>query len=408
MVSNLRKNVFTPADILLPAGAAMENWSVIACDQFTSQRDYWDRVRERVGDAPSTLNMIIPEAYLDGTDEREANARISAAMEDYTKRGILREVTDSYIYVERTLTDGRVRRGIVGTVDLEEYDFSGGEASILASEHTDVGRLPARIGVRRAALLELPHIITFIDDKEATVIEPLAAKADRLPLLYDFELMEGGGRIRGMRVTGGDAAGISAAMRSLQDKSGTLMVMGDGNHSLAAAKVCWNEIKQGLNDSEREDHPARRALVEVNNVYDPAVSFEAIHRVLFDVDPADYIKKFTAEAPSGDDYRLRWISRGQEGVAGVSAACIGDMLTLVQEFTEEYAAGAGCRIDYIHDADTAERLAREEDCLVLMLPPMDKSELFGTVEKSGVFPKKSFSVGHARDKRYYIECRIIK
>ena len=401
------KDVFTPADILIPEGISMENWSVIACDQFSSERDYWERVRGRVADAPSTFNMITPEAYLEDIDGEKEIEKIRDAMESYLVSGILREVKDSFVYVERTQSDGRVRRGLVGAVDLEDYDFSGKRAAILASEGTVLERLPARIGIRRAAWIELPHIMSFIDDRDATVIEPLSKLAGELPLLYDFTLMEGGGNVRGMRVTGKDAETIMDAMRALYEKNDVLMVIGDGNHSLAAAKVYWDELKQGLSEAEKETHPSRRALLEVNNVYDNAICFEAIHRVIFDVEPAEFVSALAEATPRGADYELRWVSKGKSGAIGVGAGCIGDMLTFLQAFLDGYISQTGCRVDYIHGADTVERLAGEERRLGLILPAMDKSELFTTVATRGVFPKKSFSVGHARDKRYYLECRSI-
>ena len=415
-------DVFSTADILIPEGVSMEKWSVVACDQFSSQREYWERVREYVGEEPSTLNMIIPEVYLDEIDGEKKTGEISEAMDEYTERGLLRAVKDSFVYVERTLTDGRIRRGIVGAVDLEEYDFSGGAAAVLASEGTVLERLPARIIVRRNARLELPHIIAFIDDKAATVIEPLSEKTGGLTPLYDFDLMDAAGRVKGWRVSGAGAEAVKAAVRELgaegapgaQDTPGApgvnsqmLMIVGDGNHSLAAAKVYWDEIKQNLSETEREEHPARRALVEVNNVYDSAISFEAIHRVVFNVDPAQFVSTLKSALPGGDDYELRWISHDGSGLIGVAASCIGDMLTLVQEFLDRKTASSGCRVDYIHDADAALRLAKQERCIGLILPAMDKSEIFKTVASRGVFPKKSFSVGHAMDKRFYLECRSI-
>ena len=404
----MKKSIFAPADILLPSGIALDRWGVIACDQFSSEPDYWERIRAYVGDEPSTLNMIVPEAFLDGADmDREAE-RISAAMESYAQRGILQNIEDSYVYVARTLPDGRVRRGLVGAVDLDEYDFSGGKAAILASEGTVLDRLPPRIRVRRSARYELPHIMAFIDDRDMTVIEPLSEKAGGLPLLYDFDLMEGGGHIRGMRVHGGEADGIASAMRALRENSGALIVIGDGNHSLAAAKVIWDELKPGLSDAERETHPAGKALLEIFNVYDPAIDFEAIHRVAFDIDPAGFVGALAGAMPCGNDYELRWVSRGQSGSVGVRASCIGDMLEVLQEFIDEYIIGVGGKVDYIHGEETVRRLAQGDRRLGLILPAMDKSELFGTVAAKGAFPKKSFSVGHARDKRYYLECREIR
>ena len=405
----MNNDIFTPANILLPVGVAPEIWSVIACDQFSSERDYWERARERVGAEPSTLNMIIPEAYLDEIDKEKETRKILAAMDDYAARGLFREIRDSFVYVERTQSDGNVRRGLVGVVDLEEYDFTGNkEAAILASEATVLDRLPIRTQVRRAARFELPHIMAFINDSDATVIEPLAKKAQKLPPLYEFDLMEGGGHIKGMQVAGDYADEVMAAMRDLYAKSRTLMVMGDGNHSLAAAKVCWDELKQSLSPEARETHPARRALLEVNNVYDPAITFEAIHRVVFDAEPDKLVAALEKELPHGTDYTINWVTQSERGALGVSAVCIGDMLTVLQEFLDGYAKHAGCHIDYIHGADTVKTLTQGKRRLGLILPAMDKSELFATVEARGIFPKKSFSVGRAKDKRYYMECRTIK
>ena len=403
----MKKDIFTPADILLPKDIAVENWSVIACDQFSSERDYWERVREKAGGMPSTLNLIIPEAYLGEADEEKETEKIRATMAGYLDGGIFNEVRDSFIYVERTQTDGQIRRGIVGALDLEAYDFSGNQAAVRASEDTVLERLPARMKIRRAARLELPHIMAFIDDRDRTVIEPLSELSGSLPVLYDSDLMEGGGHIKGMQVSGAGADRVTGAMRALREKNDMLMVIGDGNHSLAAAKVCWDELKNSLGAAERETHPRRRALLEINNVYDPAISFEAIHRVVFDVEPEEFVKAFANAAPNGSDYILRWVSNGKSGDIGVSAGCIGDMLSLVQAFIEKYASRTGSRVDYIHGEDSVRRLARENRCLGLLLPAMDKSELFATVAARGIFPKKSFSVGHARDKRYYLECRAI-
>ena len=403
----MKKNIFIPADVLLPEGISMETWSVIACDQFSSEREYWELVREKVDGMPSTLNMIIPEAYLEDVDEETEVGKIAAAMDSYIERGLFRKIEESFIYIERTQSDGFVRRGIVGAVDLEEYDFTGSNAAVLASEGTVFERLPARIRVRRAAKLELPHIMAFIDDKNDTVIKPLSEKTDKLPLLYDFDLMEGGGHIRGMQVCGKEADMVMSAFRDLHEKSRELMVIGDGNHSLAAAKVYWDELKQDLSESGRKTHPARWALIEVNNVYDPAINFEAIHRVVFDVDPSGFAAALENAMKKGNDYMLRVHSQTQSGILGVSADCIGDMLAALQSFLDEYISVVGGSVDYIHGADAVERLANSRKCVGIILPAMDKSELFGTVKTKGVFPKKSFSVGHSRDKRYYLECRAI-
>jgi len=401
------KDIFTPTDILIPRDISMEAWSVIACDQFSSEKEYWERAKSIAGDKPSTLNMIIPEAYLEEIDEETEINRISSAMKEYMGKNIFNKFRDSFVYVERTQPDGRVRKGIVGAVDLEEYDFTGVSAAIRASEGTVLDRLPPRIRVRRAAPLELPHIITFIDDKDETVVEPLAENINELQLLYDFDLMEGGGHIKGWQVAGEHAEKVMSAIRELHSKNEMLMIMGDGNHSLAAAKVYWDEIKKDLDESEREKHPARRALVELNNVYDPAITFEAIHRVLFNIDPEKFISDFEKAAPRGTDYTIHWSSREGSGEIGIKADCIGDMLTIMQDFIDRYIKDTESIVDYIHGEESTKTLAKGERCAGLILPAMDKSDFFETVEKSGVFPRKSFSVGHAQDKRYYLECREI-
>ena len=400
-------DVFAPAGILLPKDVAMEKWSVIACDQFSSEPDYWERVGQTVGDAPSTLNLVLPEVYLGGTIDGRLKG-IKDAMGGYTESGMLAEYGNSFVYVERTLQDGSLRRGLVGAVDLEQYEFAGGKAAILASEGTTLERLPVRIDIRRGAVLETPHIMSFIDDIDETVIEPLTKKAAELPLLYDFDLMEGGGHIRGKQVSGRDADEVLDALRALQTKNGTLIVIGDGNHALAAAKVYWEEIRQGLGENEREKHPARKALLEVNNVYERSIIFEAIHRMVFDVDVEDFVSGLKEAMPSGDDYVFEWFSLGKSGTAGVSASCIGDAIALMQRFLDEYMERGGCSVDYVHGEETVKRLSQAESRVGIILPAIDKSELFATVAAKGVFPKKSFSVGRAKDKRYYLECRRIK
>ncbi|MCL2392070.1 MAG: DUF1015 domain-containing protein [Oscillospiraceae bacterium] len=404
----MTKDIFAPTSILLPKGIPMEQWAVIACDQFSSERDYWQRVKQLVGDSPSTYNLIIPEAYLDEINEDEEIDNITSVMDDYIGSEFLQEINDSFVYVERTLSDGRVREGLVGAVDLEAYDFSSDTAAIRASEGTVLDRLPPRIRIRCKASMELPHIITFIDDSEDFVMSPLRNKKKTFAELYSFTLMQGGGHIKGMLVNGEDARDVVEAIRTLHKKSDMLMVMGDGNHSLAAAKVYWDDLKGSLSEEQRLNHPARHALVELNNVYDDAIDFEAIHRIIFDTNPQKLISAFKEKIEPGTDYVLRWVTNGKSGEIGVAAGCIGDMLSVMQEFLDEYSKETGCRIDYIHGEDSVMNLSQCETNLGLILPAMEKSEFFATVASRGVFPKKSFSVGHANDKRYYLECRLIK
>ena len=406
----MKDSIFLPADILIPAGTDLEKWSVIACDQFSSEPDYWERVRSAVGECPSTLRLMIPEAYLEQMKTDEVIGQIGANMERYLSGGIFRTVHDAFIYVERTTTDGRLRRGLVGMVDLDAYDFSADtEAKIRASEQTILSRLPPRIKIREQAVLELPHIMTLIDDRGKTVIEPLAAETDRLEKLYDFDLMEGGGHITGFGVSGRDAEAVQRRMESLSRDAGAAMIVGDGNHSLAAAKGLWEKKKAVLSAAERENHPARYSLVEVNNVYDEAIDFEAIHRVAFCVEPERLLAELKSIPQGGArPFLIRCVWRGGAETIGLSAGSIGEMIGILQTFLDTYTEQNGGSVDYIHGEDSVRALSKKDGCLGFILPAMKKSDFFATVTAGGVFPRKSFSIGHARDKRYYLECRKIK
>ena len=286
--------VLVPEVMLPPKGTDMMKWAVVACDQFTSQKEYWEEARKIIGDAPSTLDLILPEAYLGSPDEPERIAAIKANMKEYLKKGILQKQPQGFVLVERT-ANGNTRHGLVMALDLEEYDYSKGSGTLIrATEGTIVSRIPPRLKIREGAAVELPHILVLIDDPERTVIEPLVKKAEELPCLYDTDLMLGGGHISGRLVAGeGDVENVLAALTKLADKEAfekkygdhpvLLFAMGDGNHSLATAKANWEKIKAALPEDERADHPARYALIELNNVHDEGIIFEPIHRVVFGV-----------------------------------------------------------------------------------------------------------------------------
>lgn len=418
------EQLFLPGDILLPKNADMQLWSVIACDQYTSDPEYWNGVSDRVGSAPSTLRLMLPEAYLRTCDASVERVRINAAMNRYLADGVFRTVTDSFIHVERDLTVGCKRRGLVGLVDLEAYDYRENAVSpVRATEKTVESRLPPRVRIRMQAPLELPHVIVFIDDPLNTVL----GNVGRGETLYDFDLMDGGGHIRGTRVTGADAQKIGTALAGLCDpaylgeryhlrgKAPVVIAVGDGNHSLATARLCWEKIRAGLTLAECENHPARFALAELVNIHDTSVRFEPIHRVLFNMD-AD-ADTFFAEAES----YFAGIRESEDGAHGIELVCggrtrsvpvrgltIGTLIDTAQRFCERSIALHGGRVDYIHDEGSALSMAEKPGCAGLFLPVMDKSELFPSVMKSGAFPAKSFSIGPARDKRYYLECRKIK
>lgn len=393
--------VFTPADILLPRVDDMTKWSCIACDQFTAEPEYWQEAERIVGSAPSTLRLMLPEAWLGVRDSAAETRKIYAAMKDYVNRVIFRTVEQSFIYVERTLPSGAVRRGLVGKLDLECYDWAPGSATpVRATEGTVESRLPARVEVRRGATLEMPHIMVFIDDPENAVI-PSAAGGEAL---YDFELMLGGGHIRGSRVTGEAAERLTAALEA--PEGSVRFAMGDGNHSLAAAKRCWEQIKRNLPESELETHPARYALAEIVNIHDEAVTFEPIHRVLLETVPRGFIEEAAARLPRGKGQAVTLLA-GKREMEIETGMPLGALVALVDELLGDWRREHGGEPDYIHGDEEARALGGKPSSVGVLLPRLEKAELFPYITEHGPYPKKSFSIGHAKDKRYYLECRAI-
>lgn len=393
--------VFTPADILLPRVDDMTKWSCIACDQFTAEPEYWREAERIVGSEPSTLRLMLPEAWLGVRDSAAETRKIYAAMKDYVNRGIFRTVEDSFVYVERTLPSGAVRRGLVGKLDLECYDWAPGSATpVRATEGTVESRLPARVEVRRGATLEMPHIMVFIDDPENAVI-PSAAGGEAL---YDFELMLGGGHIRGSRVTGEAAERLTAALEA--PEGSVRFAMGDGNHSLAAAKRCWEQIKRNLPEPELETHPARYALAEIVNIHDEAVTFEPIHRVLLETVPRGFIEEAAARLPRGKGQAVTLLA-GRREMEIETGMPLGALVALVDELLGDWRREHGGEPDYIHGDEEARTLGGKPSSVGVLLPRLEKAELFPYITEHGPYPKKSFSIGHARDKRYYLECRAI-
>ena len=399
------------ARILLPAkGVAPEKWAVVACDQFTAQPEYWKEVETVVGGAPSTLNLTLPEVYLADSDRRVP--QIHAAMRDYLERGVLTEAVDGFVLVERTTPEG-VRPGQVAALDLEQYDPSSGSNSLIrATEGTVASRVPPRARIRSGAPLELPHAMMLIDDPQRMVVETLYENRDRLRPLYDFELMLNGGHLRGWAVEGADADRVFRIMDLLaRDANGLLYAVGDGNHSIAAAKQCWTQLRGELTEAERESHPARYALVELINLHCPALVFEPVHRILFNVDSAMVLGELR-----------RWLSeRGVVDAPGDDLIVFdADMrmnfrfeqypLPLLQSFLDSYLARhPEADIDYIHGEEALRTLvARHPGSLGFMPRAFDKAELFPSIRRWGALPRKSFSMGEATDKRYYMEARKIQ
>lgn len=409
-------SIFSPANILLPKNADMTAWSVVACDQFTSEPEYWERVYNIVADKPSTLRMILPEAELSVKDPEVEREKIYSVMENYLNSGIFEEYKDSYIYIERKLSSGVVRRGIVGMIDLEAYDWLESSVTpIRATEHTVENRLPPRVQVREKAIIEMPHIMIFVDDPENHVL----SSVERGDKLYDFEFMQNGGHITGWLVS--DNAKVDSAFSKLSEKdelikkyktdaNPIIFAVGDGNHSIAAAKKYWNSVKSEIPEEEWKSCPARYALTEIVNIHDEAISFEPIHRALFNTDNSKFLEaaeKFFAEC-IGNGREVCFIAGGEKKVLNIGKLTIGQLIEKCDVLCKQYISEYGGYVDYIHGDDECASMASCDNCAGILLPTMEKSELFTSVLSSGPFPKKSFSIGHGPDKRYYLECRAIK
>ena len=412
-------NAFLPADILLPRDVPMEKWAVIACDQFTSDQKYWDRVRANAAGSASTINLILPEAELGTPKEAEHTAVINKTMGEYLKNDVFVCYPHSLVLVERTLENGSVRLGLMGMVDLDAYDYSTGSTSaIRATEKTVVERIPPRQRVRRDAPLELPHILMLADDHDKVLIEPIATKKAQLKKLYDFDLMEDGGHIVGYLVEGEE---VKAFEQRLADYSanvgkkytglpGVPMVfaVGDGNHSLATAKSCYEELKAQNPGMDLSNHPARFALVELENIHDPAQVFEPIHRIIANTDAEALLKELESTWCAEGGFPVKWFIGEKSGTLYLDKAKSQLAVGALQSFLDKYLKEHAGEIDYIHDDDVLIDLAKKPNSIGFLLPAMEKSQLFRGVIADGILPRKTFSMGHAREKRYYLEARKIK
>ena len=422
---------FTAADILLPAaGVPLDPWACIAVDQFTSQPEYWQRAEHLADGKPSTLHIVLPEAYLGTPQEAERLESIRRTMEEYRKSVLTRKV-HGYVYVERTQMDGTVRQGLVGAVDLDAYDYAkGSKPAIRPSESTVVERIPPRLKVRRGATLETLHVMMLADDPGCTLVEPIGARKSELKKLYEGELMQGGGHIAGWAVEDpamlaqidtalaalGSQEAFDARYPQARGAAPLTLAVGDGNHSLAAAKACWEELKATLTPEERESHPARWCLAEVCNVHSPAIEIEPIHRVLFNVDCGAVLLALIAWSDSnmagicfGDSKQQAFTLAGPHVSNVLSFEDPVAPLTVgtVDEFIEYFMARhSEARVDYVHD-EPAVRALCKKGAVAFLMPPFAKSDLFKGVVMGGVLPRKTFSMGHAEEKRYYVECRKI-
>ena len=395
--------VFSPADILLPK-SDFEKWAVIACDQYTSEPEYWEDVKRTVGDAPSTLNIVFPEVYLGDKDEERIET-INSTMQDYINNDLFTCYENSLFYTERTQSDGTVRHGIIGKIDLAQYDFNAGATSaVRATEKTILERIPPRVKIRENASLELPHILLLIDDPDLSVIEPLTEKVQEFETVYDFKLMQNGGYIKGWQISREASDKVIQALKVLETKGdGLVFCVGDGNHSLATAKTCYEQNPNEYN---------RYALVEVLNIHDSALGVEPIYRAVFGCDCDTVINDFVAACGgeyNGDDAQhftcVTKNSTREISVKPTSEISVGTLQSFLDDYMKSHPE---ITIDFIHGEQSLKKICEKENTVGFLFEGMRKSELFPAVINDGSLPRKTFSMGHADDKRFYLEARIIK
>ena len=414
---------FKRGNILLPKNTDMTKWSVVACDQYTSEPEYWNSVREIVGSNPSTLNLTLPEIYLEESDVEERIKKINQNMEELVNMDFFNEYSDSMIYLERTQEDGKVREGLMGIVDLEDYSYEKGSQTLIrATEKTVIERIPPRVKVRENALLELPHIMILIDDEKKNVIESLKNKVTESDIVYDFDLMKNGGHIKGYLLNNETMDEVDERLECLadkdyfenkygvKDKGILLFAMGDGNHSLATAKACYENLKKEIGEKALSSK-SRYALVELVNLHSDALEFEAINRVIFNTDKdklLNSLKEYYTinKERNGQEFRVvtdsideAWYIENPKSNIAVGS---------IQMFLDDYLKDNVGKIDYIHGEDVTKSLASKDNNVGFIFDAMAKEDLFKTVILDGALPRKTFSMGHANDKRYYLETRKIK
>lgn len=385
----------------------MSKYAVIACDQYTSNLEYWDSLKEYVKDEVSTFHMIYPEAYLETTDKTSYINDINKNINRYLANNDLVDIGECFILTERITSYGVKRLGLILSIDLEDYSYIKGTKSLIrASEATIVERIPPRLQIRKDAPIELPHILLLFDDKDKNIVEPLYRNRDSLEKLYDFELNKDGGHIRGYKIT--NTYDVISKFDELYKKNnnGLLFIVGDGNHSLATAKAHWDLIKENLSKEERETHPARFALVEANNLYDEGINFEPIHRVLFNAD--DNFLNELRKVTDGDFVSFTYSkARGKEELRMNKSAP--QAYKTIQEFLDKYLKEhKEVKIDFIHDEEELLSICDKNDkAIAIAMPALTKDDLFDYIASDLVLPRKSFSMGHANEKRYYLEAKKI-
>ncbi len=415
---------FKRGNILLPKNTDMTKWSVVACDQYTSEPEYWNDVEKIVGDAPSTLKLTLPEIYLEDENVSERIAKINSNMKALLDEDFFNEYKDSMIYLERTQSDGKIREGLIGVVDLEAYSYEkGAETPIRATEKTVIERIPPRVKIRENAPLELPHIMILIDDDKKQIIENLKNKVSEDDIVYDFDLMKNGGHVKGYLLNEETMDEVDKGLKELADKEVfakkydvnnkevLLFAMGDGNHSLATAKACYEKLKETMSEEEYLNNPARYALVELVNLHSPALEFEAINRVIFNTNPEkllNSLKEYYQINKDGNGQEIEVITNDVNEKWYIENPKSNIAVGSIQIFLDEYLKNNEGKIDYIHGEETTKNLAKQSGNVGFIFEAMPKNELFKTVILDGSLPRKTFSMGHSYDKRYYLESRKIK
>ena len=414
---------FKRGNILLPKNTDMTKWSVVACDQYTSEPEYWNSVREIVGSNPSTLNLTLPEIYLEESDVEERIKKINQNMEELVNMDFFNEYSDSMIYLERTQEDGKVREGLMGIVDLEDYSYEKGSQTLIrATEKTVIERIPPRVKVRENALLELPHIMILIDDEKKNIIESLKNKVTESDIVYDFDLMKNGGHIKGYLLNNETMDEVDERLECLadkdyfenkygvKDKGILLFAMGDGNHSLATAKACYENLKKEIGEKALSSK-SRYALVELVNLHSDALEFEAINRVIFNTDKdklLNSLKEYYTINKEGNGQEFRVVTDSIDEAWYIENPKSNIAVGSIQMFLDDYLKDNVGKIDYIHGEDVTKSLASKDNNVGFIFGAMAKEDLFKTVILDGALPRKTFSMGHANDKRYYLEARKIK
>ena len=393
---------FMPANILLPQNCEMERWAVIACDQYTSDFAYWKRVHEQCEGVPSTLHMIIPEAELNTADSQRIN-QINETMRSYLDTAVFSEYKHAYVYVERTMKNGTIRQGVVGCIDLQAYEYDPSLFPMIsATENTVLERIPPRVAVRQNAPVELPHVLLLCEDESCTIIESVAEQKNSMQKLYDFDLMENGGHITGWLVSPTVADIFDKMLLEYETKN--VYLVGDGNHSLVTAKTCYENLKNA--GAIPQEHPARYALVELENIHSPAMAFEPIHRGITNTDTDKLLSDIQAISTE-NGVVIRWICGDREGRLRVSVPQGELTVGVLQDYLDQWLQCNQGSIDYIHDEDAVVKFAKEPGTVGFLLEGMPKNALFPFVQTGRTLPRKTFSMGHGSEKRYYLEGRKI-